>query len=216
MDSKNKLDQLFREKLFSEETTPSAMAWDQVNRKINKRKPVIWYWLAASVAAILIFSLVLWPYQNTRTGVMIANVDHPVLLDTMRIEIPYRKSRLSNQMMAVEEAPNTEQTKNTFAENTQKPMIDFAVMDVLILTSKKPTLSMDWPTSDLGMIQKKRESENRPTVKITYIASEKPAVDTTEARVINKFWSMAQNLTSTTVLADLRDAKNNLFVKNQP
>jgi hypothetical protein len=63
---------------------------------------------------------------------------------------------------------------------------------------------------------KKRENDKRPTVKITYIASEKPAVDTTEARVINKFWSVAQNLTSTTVLADLRDAKNNLFVKNQP
>jgi hypothetical protein len=92
---------------------------------------------------------------------------------------------------------------------------EFIALNLIVLDSKRPSVALIWPALDMVKI-KKHEPENRPTIKITYIASNQEASDTVKATAINKFWSVAQSLSTTTVLADLRDAKNNLFIKNQP
>jgi hypothetical protein len=214
MDSKNNIDQLFREKLFSQEVTPSAMAWDQVNQKINKKKPVMIYWAAASISAILFISVFIWTKKESSQKIAVNEIDHPALVDTNWLTIP-KKNSVNDIQLGTYASTNTAPSTRSLILQVDQLDTEFIALNLMVLDSKRPSVALIWPALDMVKI-KKYKPENRPTIKITYIASNQEASDTVKAKAINKFWSVAQSLSTTTVLADLRDAKNNLFVKNQP
>lgn len=214
MDSKNNIDQLFREKLFSQEVAPSAIAWDQVSGRINKKKPVILYWIAASITAILAISIVFWPVKEAEMNLAISEVNHPTIIEQQDIRIPNRE--LAEKVKAIYATANNEtDRKGKAAIDKQNMDVLFVAMEEFQIEAKAPSLAMNWPVNEMVNI-KKYEPLESPTVKITYIASNTGSTEANDTKMINRFWSVAQNLTNQSVLADLRDAKNNLFTKNAP
>ena len=54
------IDKLFQNSLTNYEETPSSSAWDSINNQLPKKKNRSVYWVAASVAAMLLTSTVVW------------------------------------------------------------------------------------------------------------------------------------------------------------
>lgn len=72
-----KLEDNIREKLEDRELKPSANAWGKLETKLDaaqpKKKPVLWYYIAASFAGLLILSSVFFNQNNLEVNNQIVN-----------------------------------------------------------------------------------------------------------------------------------------------
>ena len=149
------IDKLFQNGLNNYEETPSSSAWDAIDSQLPKNNTRSIYWVAASVAAILLTSTVVWNYileKTTTTSYEIANssveanypqkefTPLPILIHTNTVVYIEREVFI--------QAPETPtQMEPTVAANTSltssfelKPISDYyALSSTISETSSKAT-----------------------------------------------------------------------------
>ena len=95
--------------------------------------------------------------------------------------------------------------KTPETEKTIRPTIQLAAIEKVHLST----------TLEASGELKNNPVEEKPAVKITYIASDQNSVDiekdTVKFNLFNKVWSIAQNTSPIEIISDLRDAKDGLI-----
>lgn len=211
MAQSKKTDNLFRDKLNYLEVVPKDDSWAQVQQGLQT-KATPWGWYGAGMVAavmLIILSFIKWPSttyleKNQITG----SIDHP------KIQIPaWLDSPLIKVDKKVELQPN-----QTLAKAPTKRMIETAEMDNTT-TEGKLAMEQLTPIRNITTIEKvnthelvKIEDHENITIKITYIAAE--SYENEDRNKLSKVISVAQKLTPADMLADIRDAKNNLLNRN--
>ena len=106
-----KLEDNIREKLEARELKPSANAWEKLESKLDaeqhKKKPVFWYYAAASIVGFLILASIFFGTNNFETQQQIVDADP----EEMRGETNIIPNNSKIKKIASEE-PNSEKTDN--------------------------------------------------------------------------------------------------------
>lgn len=231
------IDRLFREKLNGLEVAPSAEAWSQVEKKIHPNKTPIVYWVAASVT-LLIISWVVWPKQEIESDQLLSEVDHPVMIESNNLVNPIAAELSEKKAVKIKEVNKTQlkvqQPVQTQLVAAQEPVfidksIDEIPAEELLQPKEETTTIVASEEEDQPLLEEvtedpvKAETEEvkYSTVKITYIASSKPAkpvIDfneeaqkTDSTNVLKKFIAFADKIDPGEMLADIKTAKDNLL-----
>ena len=210
----NKLDRLFREHLDQAEYTPKAESWDAVKGQISQSSKgglSIYMKVAAAVVFVLTATWVIIQTQPQSGNVLlISNINHPIPASTYQWEWPEieMETRLDLTHPVIDTTPKTmmasRQTEEEVMKRTEIPLFDLSAINNIELA-----VAMERPTLQLAP---KAPAPESPNIKITYIATQ-PS-DTTKTNMFSELISLAKETQPMDLLADLRDAKNNLFNKN--
>lgn len=203
-----KIDRLFREKLDGFEASPSPQAWSEVERRIGAKKSTsTFYWIAASISAIIV-SWIVWPTQPANpAGEIAGDVNHPAIQATPNWEIPVLANS-QNEEKSVEEENAQPQvtTQSTTSLVAQVPARDDQEEQVeLIENEATPNIELETQNTvavvdefipnplvdevDMNPIEDATPTSNEASdpikidlskVKITYIAAN--AADTNEQK----------------------------------
>ena len=216
----HKIDRIFRERLHNHEATPSAEAWSQVEGKINSRSSFKLYWIAASVA-LLIVGWVVWPEVSQPVSQPIAtSVDHPVLNSSIEWNIP----EITRDVVV---ASTVEEVKNEVkvipvkeVKENKEELPTFEKVELLDLSSSKAVVAkatIEQPKLDLDnaseVTQITEMNQALETVKITYIGANKDEITQPKDSVgaFKKIVAFAGKLSPGDVLADLKTAKDDFI-----
>ncbi|MFT6882896.1 MAG: hypothetical protein ACJAVY_001696 [Marinoscillum sp.] len=207
----NDLDRLFRETLDQYEVAPKASSWDAVAGEINSMRSYgIFFKAAAAVITLLIAAgWFVWKDASTTENGMMAIADHPVQSEQMiGIAVPEKVAVIEKQRKS---------------QPAQKPIQNMAVAKEVVETAPLWSYA-NYQIIAINEVNMNEElplnlhtPEGKPskasgTIKITYIASNEP---TNERNKISGFISqISQEVQGTHLLADIRDAKDNLFSRN--
>ena len=109
MDNKN-IDRLFQEKLKNLEATPNKRVWNNIEStlKKKKRKIVPIWWFTGGVAAILILSLLLFPFSDDKDNLNINNDSNSIITEAPKEEKEF-KSISKNPIDSVIQQKNIEE-----------------------------------------------------------------------------------------------------------
>ena len=209
MDQHNKTDQFFREKLDQVEFTPTPQAWDQIQGQIKPAKrsrTLLFVRVAASIAVLLSLTFLYFQLSTASEDILIGQVDHPQLLDAPSLDIPVAASlKKETNIYPIVRKSAAQPAKTPETEKTIRPTIQLAAIEKVHLST----------TLEASGELKNNPVEEKPAVKITYIASDQNSVDiekdTVKFNLFNKVWSIAQNTSPIEIISDLRDAKDGLF-----
>lgn len=209
------IDRLFRENLDQVEMTPSAEGWKQVKSQLTTKQPV-WIMpmrIAAAVTVLIIASLLLFNDEQSGSQGMISEADHPVLNTVPEFNISEEliakaetsatqsKNKVVNSSGSVKPAPGEEKVE------IQEPMNTYTI--ARISTNKLDVISLDLKP---GLVEKD-PALDQPSIRITYIAANTPDESDNNGK-LSKMLTLAREVTSSELLADIRDAKYHLFNKN--
>lgn len=206
----NNLDRLFRENLDQFGVTPASESWGKVESQIaGATKP--WFTPMRIAAAITLLMtaglLVIMNLTDEKDQNYLSNVDHPELqpVPQWSFELPVE----TNQ-------PSENQAKNnTPAQKASQQMTSYSeqlTFETFSVAALKPELDLEISAS-ITLRGAEIPAPEGPTVRITYIASNQP--DSTKQIKLNTLLSYLSNeMSPTDLLADIRDAKDNLFSKN--
>lgn len=223
MGQSNKIDQFFNSKLESLELEPAVGSWDQVQSQIGTKKSP-WFVLAGKVAAAVIILIVsVFTYINLSSGTksnLIGAIDHPVQLDNEtqaleKIVVPEPKKEMILLAANAQKEPSIIDKANT----EKKKPIERLDEEVEVFTIARIAINQDdfnvineakLPTLNTSGAVKSYDTK----IKITYIASsENPDSEVNDGK-LNRIITVAQNVSPSGLISDLRAAKNNLFETN--
>jgi len=205
------LDRLFREKLDQIETAPAAASWQQVQRQITPKKA---YWImpraiAAAVAILVVASWIIWNdlSPKTKKSQQLSEINHPVIgEEILVIEIPERiNSQKIKTSMASVVQPQKVIEKGLKPSISLKPFRSIAMLD--------RNLQTELPI-DITLRMDNMAPEHGETIKITYVASNQLSDEASSGRIGNFLSYLSREAAPTEILADIRDAKNQLLSRN--
>lgn len=212
----NKLDQLFRENLDQLEVKPSADSWGKVQHQLAGKKG---YWfspmkIAAAVLVVVAATVLLFnDSQEQERQALLTEVDHPAVVPTESWTIEVPSASIKNESaeppqprMVADVAPKAQKP----VEEVQNALHPIPLIAVAGLNDAK--LDADLSPRNLHAITHDSEIEEQ-VIRITYIASSVGEADIDENR-LNKIIAIVKEVTSSGILADIREAKDNLFRKN--
>ncbi len=206
----NNIDRLFREGLDQFEMTPAPASWDQVQGQIagKKNKVIIWQ-VAAAISIIFTAALVIWNYiPEENNAPYVASIDHPSATKTFNYEWNVPTTNKSRKVEKTREEAPAIKTPLETREQILTRKFEMLSLASINETSIKSELKENIRLIDINGIE---IPENK--VKITYIASNKP--DTTKTNNFGQFLEyLSKDLEPATLLADIRDAKNQLLSRN--
>lgn len=225
MDHK-KLDRLFREKLDQLEATPSPAAWSQIEKQIQSKQSFgMVYWIAASVALLLTFWFV-WPENQAGQGTpILAEVSHPVPEAAPTFKLPEIKEKETNAY--VNKASKTKIDAVKTGLKIKKQTVAKNETESENHLTREPVETLNLIADIETEVPKSMETKEARTaetevayqsVKITYIASStarsevigsESAGDSTG--VLKKFIAFTEKIDPGEMLADIRNAKDNLL-----
>jgi hypothetical protein len=120
-----KLEDNIREKLEEREIKPSANAWEKLETKLNaaqpKKKPVLWYYIAASFLGILILSSVFLSRNNSEGNNKIVNETIEPQNSEKQVEIISNTSK-TEEIVSIEN--DSEKVENFNAKEIEKQKIN--------------------------------------------------------------------------------------------
>jgi hypothetical protein len=214
MAQSDKIDELFRAKLFDLEATPMVASWDQVQKQMTKKRTP-WSWYAASIAAavtlILVSIVLLFPSQKKSTYIS-GQVDHPVLMNRIYPATPVRiDTEVAHAVIQPKKAVLKYKTKPAIIENHEEQLVEITISEEIapISVAAISDLTEEVIETNITLL----EAPTTDVIKITYIANESKD-ENEEKNRLNKMLTAAQKLSPAEVLADLRDAKNHLLSRN--
>ena len=202
----NNLDRLFREGLDQYEVTPEAQSWKQVQGKLNSSKKKVWVpmGIAAAIILAIIGTIVVKNYTITPIdGNRIAAVDYPVPEEKPeRINVPEEKTTIRIAK---------ETKKPVMKQTTKQEVIETISYEVKMVASISEVSLESLPEIRFNNGIEQHVVE-RPLVKITYIADNQ---STDKKKKLNEFiTSISKEASPIEILADIRDAKDNIFSRN--
>lgn len=216
----NNPDRLFRENLDQLEITPSAEGWNQVRDQITKKKSgwIIPVRVAAAVTIVLTTTITLLILGESTGGQQpISSIDHPIQAPALDLEIniPEQNQIAKKTGQSIKQnLVDDNKIKEKINSQEQEEGSAVQIMSTLVITGiNRPLIGSDFSTKNLKLVDDQHEPE-LPSIKITYIASEESASDSTKTSKISKVFAFAKDVSGSDLLADLRDAKNNLFKRN--
>lgn len=215
----NKTDDFFKSKLYNAEIEPSIEAWAQVQKTIGEStKP--WYaGLGKIAAAVALVVTTIFIFNSTKKEEQwLADVvDHPVLIPNKTFEIIVPEIVKNTQLVKNEISVQNQKPKKKTIElihNAPTKTLEKDLIATLEIEKIEPELISIELEERLPILKESKNNSGPKPVKITYIAaSENPEPD----QPIEKFSRVveaAQHVSPSELLADLRDAKNNLFGLN--
>ncbi len=219
--STNKTDQLFRRKLEELEVAPSVDSWKTVKGQIQEKPTRAFYfmWAAASVVVLISVGYLLYTFPEQSGQPLLSVVDHPVVPAESLIEIPNEQPEKSLEVsIPSEKRTITHPEKRTNQESvaTVAPIVGsesepFTLIAVERIDNPRleVSLSVDFAASVLYT-----EITQLPTVKITYIASNPSELGLPISDRLSKLITKAQQVSPGDLLADIRDAKDQLLSRN--
>ncbi|WP_421876081.1 hypothetical protein [Marinoscillum sp.] len=205
----NNLDRLFREGLDQYEVTPNAQSWKQVQGQIaiNKKRGM-WLWSAAAAVALLLVGTMVLRNINWTTpsdGQLISGIDHPAQAALpAKIFVPAEEQEVAPMTVQMNKVDKP-------ASKPQQVMEELPKYELIQIASIQTVQINGLPAPKFGQELKEFEIE-KPTVKITYIADNQP---TDKKNKLNEFiTSISKEASPIEILADIRDAKDNIFSRN--
>ena len=211
----NNLDRLFREGIDQYEVTPKAESWSAVQSQLAKKKKIAWIPMSIAAAIILMITATIivrnYQVEQNYSGNMISSIDFPQqVLSPEKIEIPVDGVRVASQLV-----------KNSTPKSvTTTPIVVKTEKEEQVLITQMETIHMvaieEMNFSELPEVQFNYDFDiikiGKPTVKITYIAENEP-VD--KKKKLGEFFNtITKEASPVDILADIRDAKDNIFSRN--
>jgi hypothetical protein len=196
----NKIDKLFQDQLASYEVTPSKMAWEKVERKLDNKISFVSY---LKIAAVVVISLSVGLYYwnipgETKLAVTDGiKIDHPVPLVDQRIDLPERSIDVVTSSSSAEEIKPSVTIEQIPVVN-KYPLIaveriEHEVFDIVEFRSVNVNLNVPEDTR----------------IRIKYFANattpDKPASKVKLSNIIK----YAKENSAVDVLTNIRDAKDN-------
>lgn len=221
----HKLDQLFRHKLEAAEIAPKASSWEQVQGQLTQQKRAwmpVWQ-IAASITVLLAFGISAYLMQPSKKQFLSAS-DSPkrqyplqfkASADTLSLENP--KTEKSVPVVPTKDTQKPDTRKTDMKENKTEYFVPEHDQWMAVEKTEFQNLEVDLPVTFPRELTKQSSplGEVLPTIKITYIASQ--SVDEPDLLMpdrLNKVVSLARQVSPADMLADLRDAKDQLFRRN--
>lgn len=213
MAQSNKTDSLFRDRLISLEVSPMEDSWSGVQQGLE-RKATPWGWYGVSLAIAIVLMVVgflLWPVvSNVERSQIVGRIDHPTVQattwpDASLRKVPKKTPELVNQTLAVNPKIKKYDSK-TRGRNAEEKTATVELQPILNV------ISIDIAIVDIIPEITEIEAQEAMPIKITYIADEN--AEHQDRNKLNKMIAVAQKLSPADMLADIRDAKNNLLNRN--
>lgn len=212
----NKTDDFFKSKLDAIEFAPQADAWAQVQNQLGKKAlplHLIITRVAAAIVILIAATLIFFNIDSKDNSELIGFIDHPTLVGNNQVEV----SRIIVPQLTVEMVPSTENHKKNRAHLNQENNEPIKVNSELPMLQIERIATIDIvveATTEIPLIKLNNTKQAIEKVKITYIAStEIPESVDTDGK-LNRMMAVAQNVSPSNLLAELRAAKNNLFQTN--
>ncbi len=219
----NKIDRLFEDKLSRYEIDPSPAAWEAVHAQIdsNKRPVMIWYRVAAALAAIAVVAVLVLRKDTTEiTSDQLANVqaDYPQQMEPFTWDIPQPSIKVeeSAPVQPVRKQPRVVPASVDVPRNETLAQAPTSLQkEELIETLELIELNADLDA--MAHVQMADATEELETiqappgvsVQITYKAT--PPVMVDEKSKIEKLWAKAKDIRPGDVLGNIRETKNDFF-----
>jgi archaellum component FlaC len=153
---KNNLDQFFREKLNQDSITPSNLAWERLESQLPKQEksktPVIWWSIAASVAALFVagyFTLTLSSDPSVE----------PILASS-------EENQIEEVIQQTEEIP-TEISPEIPAQPEEKTTIIKKTKPTNSISQKPASIQVNTPASNLIAVAEEKSEVKTPDRKVT-------------------------------------------------
>ncbi len=207
----NDLDRLFRENLDQYEVTPKASSWEQVHGQITPKKS---YWIlpraiAATIALLVTVGWILWSgdNQNGEISSEVAIISHPVM-ETFQWDLEIQEVAIKEVQMIAEVVKEPVHEKTSIVtllpeRLTYDPYRTLAILNPDLETS----IPVNYEIAEL-----KGQRNEKPSVRITYIASN------SNEKITGKIGSflnyLSEEVDPTEILADIRDAKDQILSRN--
>lgn len=214
----NNTDRLFREGLDQYEVTPQAQSWQEVQNRLAKKKRVAWLPMSVAAAIILLITATLLmrndQMDQSLGGPAISAIDFPQpTFNQGEIIIPENEVKAPAMQKAT---PPVFNNKVMFAGNTSKQeesadelkKVEIATLQLVAIEEVRlqelpqPKFNYDFEVLTV----------EKPTIKITYIAENEPAEKKNKLNSIIS--SISKDASPIEILADIRDAKDNIFSRN--
>ncbi|WP_258105198.1 hypothetical protein [Marinoscillum sp. MHG1-6] len=206
----NQTDLLFRERLSNMEVTPTELAWQQFQQEIVPKKSVKvrTYWAAAASIAILLAVVAFWKTDSVSDQYLSGSIDHPVQrkeqIVVIALPVPDPQKISDSQS-----DPIYKLATKTAEPETNHIIVEERVPEIFTVEAK-PAQQIAIPYSyslDLAPVP----ADVSQSVRIAHMpGNKKDGVGESLTKVI----SVAQQVSPAGLLADLRDAKNQLLSRN--
>jgi len=206
----NDLDRLFREGLDQFEMAPAPASWDQVQGQIaGKRNKMIIWRVAAAIIILISATLVIINWGNDEINTQyISAVDHPSDTEKFRFEWKIPEDMPTKGNTQVEKVQP--QSKVPAPDKQEILTKQFETLTLASINETKIDFELN---GNIQLIDLKGKEITTEKIRITYIASNTP--DTTKTNNFGQIWEyLSKDLQPATLLADIRDAKNQLLSRN--
>lgn len=224
MDQHN-IDRLFREKLDHLEVKPSADGWTKVEKQIRPKAFNAYYWIAASVALIMV-SWMIWPNASDDTFTPIASeVSYPPSREVATLALPKEtviepevKTVAKSSQTPFARLSNSEPEMTVTKEEPKEPILNQQILKDISRLEMESVVALE-EVEKPAVIKNETaavEESVMSSVKITYIASstkeklEKPQ-ESDSIGVFKRFIAFTERIDPGDVLADMKTAKDNLL-----
>ncbi|MFY0689335.1 MAG: hypothetical protein JXQ90_19345 [Cyclobacteriaceae bacterium] len=204
----DKIDSLFKENLEGIELKPSAGSWDEVMTQVDQSTSYKVYWRIAALICVVIgigYLVILGaPQEMTIAGISIdgPQVEEPLIIP--EIELPLMAA-FESQQIVVEKVPE-ELPEEVIELPVKMPMMELGSHEGIALVAAN-----DYLITDLSGVHIK---EPTPIVSIKYMASAtSESEDASRNKLGRKILNYAMNTQPADMMADLRDAKDQLLSK---
>lgn len=210
----NKIDRLFREGLDSHQMQPSDAAWNQLQSQLpGKKRTTNWLAIAASISLLLTLSWLVYQAQPVNTT-QLAQIDMPEPLAALELHVSEQVVLPDAEALgkiSLVQTPALTQPSNSMDSYAVDEIKSHKLLHVVsIKTYAIQDVPVQFPTLETAPIK-----EDRAIVKITYIASNKQVGDdSTNVFKLSKVIAQLKETSPEDLLADFRDAKNNLLKLN--
>lgn len=225
----NNLDRLFREGLDTLEVTPQAQSWKQVQSQLannKKYKGILPLSIAASILIMLTTTIIVFLYSDNQIAknelLVTTKVDHPTEETMHLIELEALPSitTIHQQPAIAKQDHNLSKPKTAIPAGLQNMVASnetihaskprFSTMNIASI-HELPSAEIKQLTPALSLPAE--ATKKSATIKITYIA--KGTVENGRSRKLGHLISaFSKEGSGSGILADIRDAKDNLFKKN--
>lgn len=210
----NKLDQLFRETLDQYEMNPSSQSWDKVQDRLAGSQKNTWLtpWRIAAAIALLVTAAVLTlTYEPDRPMEFVAGADHPIESETFawNVQVPDKPTPKKPSEPSLAGAPAPAAPAESLVPEEQP--VAYSTLQVARISDFKIDQELPVKTS----FPLKTDPDTEPyAIRITYITASTSESPEDSENKLEKVFSIARELSATELLADLRDAKDNIFRRN--
>lgn len=219
----NKIDSLFREKLDGFEVTPSASAWSELEGKIGSRKKLPVYWVAASIALLLLAGItVLEITKPTNDALALGIIDHPTLENEQAfpspvpVKIKTELTTTSSTKKKTKSLPNLLMTQVSPKKKKADDLVNIPEKEStaeMAMLNQNPSEEKTDGSPSTTIVNEKAKTYQ---VKITYIASNQNKAMMTKSKAdsvskIKKVIAFAEKIDPGQMLATFKMTKDYLL-----